>query len=54
MISEDNNNHYCWIKDLSILVSSQINNTEFKKYMCDKCLIYFYSKKVRNAPIKWL
>ena len=45
LINQGNKNHYCWIKDMSRLISSQINNMCNKKYFCDGCLIYFYSKE---------
>ncbi|KAJ8967216.1 hypothetical protein NQ317_001325 [Molorchus minor] len=32
------NVHYCWIKDLSRLVSYQVSATKKKKYFCDGCL----------------
>lgn len=35
--------HYCWIKNLSRLVSSQLSKHEHKKYICDRCLNYFTS-----------
>ena len=36
--------HYCWITDLSRLVSSQISKHHYNKlYFCDGCLIYFIS-----------
>ncbi|KAJ8975101.1 hypothetical protein NQ317_017868 [Molorchus minor] len=37
--------HYCWIRDLSRLVSSQISSTEHKKYFCDGCLLYFHNER---------
>lgn len=36
--------HYCWIKNLSSLVGSQMSKHEHKKYICDRCLIYFNVK----------
>ncbi|KAJ8949419.1 hypothetical protein NQ318_007519 [Aromia moschata] len=39
--NECGNSHYCWIKNLSRLVSSQISNSQHKKYFCDGCLLYF-------------
>lgn len=45
LITDGKNNHFCWIKDMSRLVSSQINNKCNKKYFCDGCLIYFYSQE---------
>ncbi|XP_050498751.1 uncharacterized protein LOC126884985 [Diabrotica virgifera virgifera] len=35
--------HYCWIKDMSRLLSSQLSKNEHKKYICDRCMNYFYS-----------
>lgn len=34
-------NHYCWIKNLSRLISSQVSKTQHRKYICDRCLSYF-------------
>lgn len=50
LYSDDNNDdndrqvinfHYCWIKSLSRLVRSQLS--QYKAYVYDKCLNYFYS-----------
>lgn len=35
--------HYCWIKNLSSLVGSQINKHKDKKWLCDRCLVSFNS-----------
>lgn len=37
------NSHYCWIKNLSALISTQVSKHEHKKWICDRCLSYFYS-----------
>ncbi|XP_025073985.1 uncharacterized protein LOC112552597 [Pogonomyrmex barbatus] len=42
---DDNAGHFAYIKDLSRLVSSQINKKEHKKYFCDRCLHYFSSSE---------
>ncbi|XP_025073986.1 uncharacterized protein LOC112552598 [Pogonomyrmex barbatus] len=42
---DDNAGHFEYIKDLSRLVSSQINKKEHKKYFCDRCLHYFSSSE---------
>ncbi|XP_074026183.1 uncharacterized protein [Leptinotarsa decemlineata] len=42
---ESGNSHYCWIKDLSRLVSSQISAHHHKKYFCDGCLLYFSDER---------
>lgn len=36
--------HYCFIKDLAKLVSSQCSNHKSKIWLCDRCLHYFYSE----------
>nr|CAH7717033.1 unnamed protein product [Callosobruchus chinensis] len=36
--------HYCWIKDLSRLVSFQLSKKKSKKYICDRWLNYFPNK----------
>ncbi|XP_025829967.1 uncharacterized protein LOC112904359, partial [Agrilus planipennis] len=35
------NNHYCWIKDMSRLLSQQLSKTGHRKFLCDGCLQYF-------------
>lgn len=35
------NMHYCWIKNLSALVSRQLSKNRQKKLFCDRCLNYF-------------
>ena len=40
-LSEDKNNHYAWIKDLSRLSSKQISKDKCKKYICIRCFNYF-------------
>ncbi|XP_072765776.1 uncharacterized protein [Anoplolepis gracilipes] len=37
--------HFAWIKNLSRLVSSQLNKHNGQKYICDRCLHYFYSNE---------
>ncbi|KAJ8917969.1 hypothetical protein NQ315_002664 [Exocentrus adspersus] len=47
LITDDNgNSHYCWIKNFSRLVSSQINSHKGKKYFCDGCLLHFTSERL--------
>ncbi|XP_043478219.1 uncharacterized protein LOC122508763 [Leptopilina heterotoma] len=38
------NYHYVYIKDLSTLVSTQLSGHRGKKYICDRCLHYFYDE----------
>lgn len=37
------NTHYCWIKNLSGLVGSQLTENRYKKIFCNRCLNYFTS-----------
>lgn len=37
--------HYCYIKDLSRLISSQLSKHGHKLHICDRCLNYFQTKK---------
>ena len=42
IIDDDNgNSHYCYIKNLSRLIGSQLSKNRKKKYLCDGCLVYF-------------
>ncbi|XP_031355178.1 uncharacterized protein LOC116179519 [Photinus pyralis] len=41
--------HFCWIKDLSRLVRSQLTKGHGKLYICDRCLHYFSSPDKLNA-----
>ncbi|XP_074036831.1 uncharacterized protein [Leptinotarsa decemlineata] len=45
IMDDSGNSHYCWIKDLSRLVSSQISAHEHRKYFCDGCLLYFSNER---------
>ena len=49
LISNDSgNNHYCLIRNMSRLLSSQINCSHNAKYLCDGCLVYFTSEQKLN------
>lgn len=41
-------NHYCWIKNLSNLLSSQISKSKRKFQFCDRCLHHFTSEEKLN------
>ncbi|XP_045466456.1 uncharacterized protein LOC123675190 [Harmonia axyridis] len=45
--------HYCWIKDLSRLVSRQLSKHKTKKFICDRCLNYFSSQIKLNEHFEW-
>lgn len=40
--------HYCWIKSLSRLLSSQVSKTKRAQYFCDRCLQHFSSQTRLN------
>lgn len=42
----DGNQHYCWIKDLSRLISMQLSKHKTAKFICDGCLVYFQQKEL--------
>lgn len=44
--------HYCWIKCLSRLVSSQLNSHGHKNYICDRCLNYFELEEKLNEHME--
>lgn len=43
--------HYCWIKNLSALLSKQTSTNRRKKIFCDRCLNHFSCKEKLNAHI---
>ncbi|XP_022799901.1 uncharacterized protein LOC111337802 [Stylophora pistillata] len=46
LIAEGEKKHYCLIKSMSRLVSSQLSKNEHKKFICRRCLNYFGSQKL--------
>ena len=45
LIANEETNHFCWIKNMSRLLSSGINNHQHKRYFCYRCLNSFNSVK---------
>ena len=45
LIANEETNHFCWIKNMSRLLSSGINNHQHKRYFCYRCLNSFHSEK---------
>ncbi|CAG9836230.1 unnamed protein product [Diabrotica balteata] len=43
--------HYCWIKNLSKLLNSQLNKDGHKKIICDRCLNYFTNQERLNKHL---
>ncbi|XP_022777903.1 uncharacterized protein LOC111319374 [Stylophora pistillata] len=46
LITEGDKKHYCLIKNLSRLVSSQLSKNKNKKFICRRCLNYFGTQRV--------
>ena len=45
LIANEETNHFCWIKNMSRLLSSGINNHQHKRHFCYRCLNSFISVK---------
>lgn len=45
LCNDNGNTHYCWIKNLSRLVSSQRSQAGHQIYICEGCLIHFSSQE---------
>ena len=45
LISEGSKNHYCWIRNMSRLVSRQVNNHQHYRFICERCLNSFKSQE---------
>ena len=43
LIKDGENSHYCLVKNISALLSSQINNNDHKRYFCLNCINSFKS-----------
>lgn len=41
--------HYCWIKNMSALLSKQLTNKKNMKYICNQCLIYYDTQEKLDA-----
>jgi len=53
LISNDETNHYCWVKDMSKLVASQINKHKSKRHFCLRCLNSFQSEKSLKKHVEY-
>ena len=46
--NDEEKQHYCWIKNFSRLVGSQVTKNEHKIYFCKRCLSHFSSPERLN------
>ena len=45
LIANEETNHFCWIKNMSRLLSSDVSKHHGKRYFCYRCLNSFHSEK---------
>ena len=53
MIEEGGVNHYCLVKNLSRLLSSQVSNHKEKHHFCLRCLNAFWTHKSLNKHLEY-
>ena len=53
LIADEETNHYCWIKNMSRLLSKNINNHQHKRHFCYRCLNSFPSEKSLNKHTEY-
>ena len=53
LIEKDGVKHYCLVKNLSRLLSSQVSKQNGKKYFCDRCLNPFWCEKSLNTHLEY-
>ena len=53
LLANGENNHYCWIKRMSALVTSQINKHEGKRYFCKYCCNSFPTEKSLQKHLEY-
>ena len=51
LIANEETNHYCWIKNMSRLISKQVNNHQHARHFCYRCLNSFQSEKTLEKHI---
>ena len=51
LISNDETNHYCWIKNMSRLI--EYNKNEHARFYCDNCLNSFNSEKSLETHMEY-
>ena len=53
LIEKDGVKHYCLVKNLSRLLSSQVSKQNGKKYFCDRCLNPFWCEESLNKHLEY-
>ena len=52
LITKEEKQHYCWIKNFSKLVRAQVTKHEHKAYFCKRCLNHFSTPEKLNEHIE--
>ena len=53
LIEKDGVQHYCLVKNVSYLLSSQVSKHNGKKYFCDRCLNLFWCEQSLNKHLEY-
>ena len=53
LLSKNETNHYCWIKNLSRLLSSQVDKHDGRKYFCHRCLNPFNTQSSLDKHLEY-
>ena len=53
LLHKDEMNHYCWIKNLSRLLSSQVDKHDGRKYFCHRCLNPFNTQSSLDKHLEF-
>ena len=53
LIEKDGVKHYCFVKNVSCLLSSQVSNHKEKSYFCDRCLNPFWCEQSLNKHLEY-
>lgn len=52
-LEDDGKTHYCWIKNFSALIGSQLSKNTSKKWVCDGCLTFHSTESKLNHHLHY-
>ena len=53
LISNGNTDHYCWIRNKSRLLSSQVSKHKSSRFFCDRCVNHFPNKPALEKHLEY-
>ena len=53
LISKGETTHYCWVKNKSRLLSSQVSKYKSSRFFCDRCINHFPNKPAREKHLEY-